>query len=56
MLGIQDKWVSLVYLLCIGSSLLCVIYGIITWNKGDVDVTAEDMEWAIKEDEVQEKL
>ncbi|MBN2211543.1 MAG: hypothetical protein JW709_09130 [Sedimentisphaerales bacterium] len=56
MLGIEDIWVSGAYLLCICSSLLCVIYGLIAWNKGEAEVTPEDMEWALKEDEVQEKL
>jgi hypothetical protein len=34
MSGIEDKWVAGVYLLCIGSTILCVIYGVINWNRG----------------------
>jgi hypothetical protein len=36
-LGIPDPWVLSGYLLVILSTLLCVIYGIINWNKGDDD-------------------
>ncbi len=32
MFGFGDIWVTLAYLLCIGSTLLCVIYGIRHWN------------------------
>ena len=56
MLGIEDKWVSAAYVLCILSSLLCVIYGMISWNKGDVEATAEDMQWELQEEKVQEEL
>ncbi|MCL2114672.1 MAG: hypothetical protein FWH29_00445 [Methanobrevibacter sp.] len=34
-LGIPDPWVLSGYLLLIISTLLCVAYGIINWNKGD---------------------
>ena len=32
MLGIPDPQIWLVYLLCILSAALCVVYGIINWN------------------------
>jgi hypothetical protein len=35
MWGIQDGWILAAYLLCIGSALLCVVYGIVNWNRGD---------------------
>lgn len=44
MLGIEDGWVVGAYLLCILSSVLCVIYGAVTWNQGDGPVTQEDVE------------
>ena len=57
MFGIEDFWVSLAYLLCILSSILCVIYGAITWNKGDSgEVTDEDKKWAKEEDQLEETL
>lgn len=56
MLGIPDKWVSLVYVLCVLSAALCVIYGFFTWNKGDTDVKPEDKRWAAEEDKVEQKI
>jgi len=34
MLGISDPWIWGVYLLCVLSTLLCVAYGLVNWNKG----------------------
>lgn len=34
MLGIADFWVSSAYLLCVLSTLACVVYGVVNWNKG----------------------
>ena len=56
MLGIEDGYVSLAYLLCILSALLCVVYGIINWNRGDDEVQAEDQTWAQHEKQVEEEL
>jgi len=56
MLGIQDKWVLLVFVLCVLSSVLCVVYGIFAWDKGAVEIKAEDKRWAAEEDKVEEKL
>ncbi|MCK4629617.1 MAG: hypothetical protein KAT56_11485 [Sedimentisphaerales bacterium] len=56
MLGIEDKYVSLAYLLCILSAALCVIYGLINWNRGEVEVSKEDLEWAKEEKKVEEEL
>lgn len=57
MLGFSDPWVLLAYLLSIASSILCVIYGITTWNKGDEPVKPEDVQWASEEKaEVEESL
>jgi hypothetical protein len=35
MLGFADWQLALVYISSIGSALLCVIYGVRNWNKGD---------------------
>ncbi len=56
MLGIEDKWVSWAYVLCLGSTLLCVLYGLITRNRGEVKPKPEDVEWAAHENEVEEQL
>jgi len=56
MLGIEDGYIVLAYLLCIASTLLCIVYGVIMWNRGGDDVSAEDVEWAREEKKVEEKL
>ncbi len=56
MFGIEDKYVSLVYVLCIASSLLCVIYGLINWNRGQEETRAEDVRWAQEEKHVEDEL
>jgi len=50
-LGIADPWVALVFVLCILSALLCVVYGLINWNKGEEPVKQEDVAWAKEEKE-----
>jgi len=56
MLGIQDKGVALAYVLCIASTLLCVVYGMFNWNKGATDVKPEDKRWAAEEDKAEDKM
>ena len=60
MLGISDLSISLAYILCIASALLCLIYGIIMWNKGGGDAEAiemaEEAKWQEKESIIDEKL
>ena len=56
MFGIADPWIAIVYLLCILSSLLCIIYGLINWNKGGEKIEEETAKWAKKEDEISEIL
>ena len=34
-LGIEDPWIWGVYLGIILSTLLCIVYGVINWNKVD---------------------
>jgi len=51
MIGIEGKWVGLAYLLSIGSAVLCVVYGLLNWNKGDEPVKPEDQKWAKEEKE-----
>lgn len=40
-LGIPDPWVLSGYLFVVLSTILCVIYGIINWNKGDDESSSE---------------
>ena len=56
MFGIEDKYVSLAYLLCIASSLLCVVYGLVNWNRGQQEAQEEDVRWAHEEKHVEEEL
>jgi hypothetical protein len=56
MLGIPDKWVALAYMLCIASTVLCVVYGIFAWNKGATEIKPEDKRWAAAEDKVEGKM
>jgi len=56
MFGIEDKYVFLAYLLCVASSLLCVAYGLVNWNRGQEQVHEEDVRWAQEEKHVEEDL
>ena len=58
MLGIDDPVILAVYILCILSTLLCVVYGLINWNKGaeaEAEEAAEELAWEAKEEEMEEK-
>ena len=57
-LGINDPWIWGVYLLCILSTLLCVIYGLTNWNKGgeiEEKEISEEAAWEEQEEEMQDK-
>lgn len=58
MLGINDPWIWGVYLLCILSTLLCVIYGSMNWNKGaeteEMEIS-EEAAWEKQEEEMEDK-
>jgi hypothetical protein len=58
MLGIEDPWVILAYILCIASALLCLIWGILKWNVNDADEEPEEeiRHWAEEEERVEEEL
>lgn len=56
MLGLQGPSVAIAYVLCILSSLLCVVYGILNWNKGDESPDAEDKHWVEEEDKLEEEF
>jgi hypothetical protein len=56
MLGFGDSWVFAAYALCILSSILCVVYGALNWNKGDESPHAEDKLWAAEEEKLEEEF
>lgn len=52
--GLHDPWITLVYALCAGSTLLCILYGAINWNKGGVEVKKEKIiQWGKEEEELE---
>ncbi|GAB6073643.1 symporter small accessory protein [Nautilia lithotrophica] len=52
-----DTGVSLAFWLTILSALLCVVYGIINWNKGDEESNEALLaKWAEEEKEINEEL
>lgn len=58
-LGIPDPSVWVAYLGVILSTVLCVVYGIIMWNKEGAISPAEDKEekqWAKEEKEIDEEI
>ncbi len=58
MLGIDDPWIWGVYILCILSALLCMVYGIINWNReGELEAIEikEEETWEANEEEMQKE-
>jgi len=56
MFGIKDPGIWSAYLICILSAIVCVVYGIVNWNKGDEGATSDDRAWAKEEDKVVDQL
>lgn len=38
MFGLTDPWIGTVYLLSLLSTAICVIYGLVNWNKGAEEI------------------
>ena len=59
MLGLGDFSVFAAYVLCVLSAVLCVVYGVVNWNKGgdvSAEVAAEEARWDIEEKKIDEEL
>lgn len=59
MLGIEGTGVVLAYLLSILSTLICVVYGIVNWNKPPKDQAREiekEIKWEKKDTNISEQL
>jgi hypothetical protein len=59
MFGIHDPWIISAYLACILSAVICVVYGLINWNRGgedEVGQMSEEARWEETEREVESKL
>ncbi len=53
-----DAWVTLAYVLTLGSVILCVAYGVINWNKPKEDLAneaREEAEWEKRDPELGEE-
>ena len=55
MLGLGSTEIALAFLACVGASLLCVIYGIVNWNK--TGLTSQELrnqvEWEKRDREIE---
>jgi len=59
MLGFNDFWVFLGYMLTIVFTLFCLVYGFINWRKGVTEKDGdyrEEIRWEKEEIELIEKL
>jgi hypothetical protein len=60
MLGFADGWITLVYILCILSAVLCAVYGFVNWNRGgdeEAKEIQEELDWQEKDDkEIESKI
>jgi hypothetical protein len=48
MLGIPDFWIWGAYVLCILSTVACIVYGLYNWNRGGENEPAEieeEIQW-----------
>jgi hypothetical protein len=54
MFGIEDKYVSGAYFLCLASTALCILYGLINWNRGETEGDQTDIRWAKEEKKVED--
>jgi hypothetical protein len=57
MLGISGWGCWLGYLFCILSAILCIVYGIVMWNRGvEEEEEAEIIRWMKEEREIEEQF
>jgi hypothetical protein len=56
MLGIPSLGVALAYVLCVASTVLCVVYAWRNWNRGDETVAEDDVKWVAEEKKEEEQL
>ncbi|MBC7217519.1 MAG: hypothetical protein H5U36_05045 [Candidatus Caldatribacterium sp.] len=55
MLGLHDFSIVLVCLLCTGSTVLCMVYGLLNWNRGGEEVQVEKViKWEKEEEALEE--
>jgi len=59
MLGLPDFWIWSAYLFCILSAVLCVVYGLVNWNRGadeEEQQVQEENRWEEAEKEIEANL
>lgn len=59
LLGLKDPVIFLAYLLTVLSSVGCVVYGVINWNKGaahETEEIKEEAEWEKDEKKIEDNL
>ncbi len=58
MIGLADGWVLLAFVLSLGSSVLCVGWGVVRWNEEDpVEEPPEELrQWRREENIVKDEL
>ncbi len=56
MFGFGDFSIFAVFWLCILSAVLCVVYGVINWNKGADGIDENEAAWDEEEQKMVEKL
>lgn len=56
MLGLSDIWISSAYLLCILGAAICIVYGLLNWNRGGEVPTQEDLQWEQEEVKLEDQL
>jgi len=54
--GLHDFWTGLSIILCIASTLLCVIYGALNWNRGGEETVNSEkvLHWEEAEEEIED--
>ena len=59
MLGIPDPSIWLAFIAMLAAALLCIVYGVVMWNRGDDSVStteAVDKVWAEEEKQIEEEF
>ena len=56
-LGIPDLWVSMSIILSVLATIICVLYGILGWNRGDDTESSDEIKkWVSDNDEIEDEF
>ncbi len=59
MFGLGDIWVSFAFGLSVVSVIICVIYGLVNWNKGhddEMQQIKEEITWQVEDVKIDENF